>query len=251
MTTKPRAVHEPLADEKVPPATKTSPKHDPRSLFEIGEDLQALEDLLLEQGGDVTDEDVERILDEWFKREGEAEADKVDRYVALIKTMLARSAMRAHEAQRIAERAKIDENGAERLKRRLIAYMQLMGKKTIEGLRFRTTLAGNGGKKRMTIVDGTKPEDVPLMYRMVSVRVAAPSPMFRQLLDELLEKHAGAAEVITTINEGAVRSALEAHEQRVQDALEAQEAGEEGVEIPKSPVPFAKLEDRGVHLKIS
>jgi hypothetical protein len=240
MKTKPRAVHEPqLTEEQA---------HDPvraRSLFEIGDDLQALEDLLLERGGDVTDEDAERILDEWLKREGEAEADKVDRYVALIRTMLSRSANRLHEAQRITERAKIDEREADRLKDRLIAYMQLMGRKTIEGLRFRTTLAGNGGKKRLTIVDGTKPEDVPLVYRMVNVRIAAPSPMLRQLLDELLEKHAGAAEVITTINESSVRSTLEAHEAAVKDA----EAAEQ--EPPKSPIPWAHLEDRGVHLKIS
>ncbi|HYG70215.1 MAG TPA: siphovirus Gp157 family protein [Anaeromyxobacteraceae bacterium] len=199
-----------------------------RTLFEIGEDLLALEDLLVEQGGDVTDEQIETILDGWLRDTQGDLSEKVDRYASLIQELRARAAVRANEAQRIADRARVDENAAKKLTERLLVFMQAFGKKTIEGLRYRTSIVGNGGKQPLEIVEGTAATDVPLRFRKVTITISAPNATLLDIVESYVAPACEAYAVEQEIDKARVRAALEAGE----------------------VLPFAKLNDRGVRLSI-
>lgn len=132
-----------------------------RSLYDIGEDLLALESILLESGGDITEEEQERILDQWlFDVQGE-EADKVDRYVAWHQELNGRAKVRKAEAERLLALERADSNLAERLKERLLEHMKRTHTAKYTTRRFSIAIAGNGGKKPLII---TAPDEVPLIY---------------------------------------------------------------------------------------
>lgn len=133
-----------------------------RTLFDITDDLLALESLLSEVGGDVTDEQAEEAITEWFAELGEDRNAKLDGYVTLIAEFEARAEMRKKESQRIAARATIDANNSARLKDRLKAFFQIMDLKTVETDYHRITLANNGGKLPL-ILDGAYQTDPSLL----------------------------------------------------------------------------------------
>lgn len=122
-----------------------------RTLFNITDDLLALEELLSEVGGDVSDEQAEEAIMQWLAEIGDDRNAKLDGYVTLIAEFEARAEMRRREAARIANRAKIDENNCERLKDRLKNFFQIMGYKTVETDYHRITLANNGGKQPLIL----------------------------------------------------------------------------------------------------
>src|SRR5690606_18631289 len=143
-------------------ATKTTEQTLPagRTLWEIGSDLEALEALLMEVGGDVTDEEAERAIDAWLEEMREAEAQKLDRYGALIRTLEARAEIQKAEAKRLMERAKVNENAVRRLKDRLLAYMDRRGTPKLSGNLYSFTARDNGGKLPL-IVDDVDPMTLP------------------------------------------------------------------------------------------
>jgi len=72
--------------------------------------------------------------------------------------MQQRSQARKEIADQIADRARIDANAADALKRWLMELMQRRGTKKLETLRFRLSVCGNGGKQPIDIT-GEVPED--------------------------------------------------------------------------------------------
>ena len=79
-----------------------------RTLLDITDDVRALDDILAENGGDLSDPQIESILSQWeTDLEGDLEA-KLDSYAALITEWEARAEMRSVEAARLAKRAKTD-----------------------------------------------------------------------------------------------------------------------------------------------
>lgn len=133
-----------------------------RTLLEITDDVSALDDILFEAGGDISDPEVEKIVEQWF---AEVENDferKVDNYAALIRTMEARAEVRRGEAKRLLERARIDESSANFLKGRLITAMHHLGRTKVETDRFRVGVQRNGGVQPIEITG-----DVPPEYRKV------------------------------------------------------------------------------------
>ena len=82
-----------------------------RTIYDISADLAALETILHENGGDITDPQAADALAEW-ERELETDlAGKVDRYCALIAEMEVRAAARRAEAERLVDLAKADKDG--------------------------------------------------------------------------------------------------------------------------------------------
>ena len=197
-----------------------------RTLWEISDDLAALEALLLAAGGEITEEEAEAEVDRWLSELAETKAErnaKLDSYAGLIRELQTRAHMREQEAVRIHEHAAEllarlrEENGinaieaesvrvdqlADRdrqavsaLESRLLAFFQTHGHKTLETLRFRITAAKHGGKRALKITG-----DVPLEF---------------QRQEWVVDKE-------------MIRAALE-----------------EGIELP-----FAELEERGARLKIT
>lgn len=108
--------------------------------------IAALEELLYDVGGDITEEEAAAAIDAWL-----AEADaplkvKLDGYGSVIRERELKAAARKEEAARIAALAQTDANIAKRLKERLQWFFQEEGIEKMETDRFKFTLANNGGK---------------------------------------------------------------------------------------------------------
>lgn len=100
-----------------------------RSLFNISDDLEKLNDLLDDCGDDSQQQE---LLRAWFEQLGEERDTKLDNYSALIVEMVSRAAARKAEAQRLLELAATDENRARLLRDCLKWFFEAHDLKTIE-----------------------------------------------------------------------------------------------------------------------
>ncbi len=129
-----------------------------RSMLEITDDLLALDDLLADVGGDVSDPRVAATVDQWFAELDSDFDTKADNYAALITEMRMRAEARRIESERLAARAAIDERSADFLAVRLMAALDARGVKRHETKRYAVSVVGNGGKAPLEIVGDVPPE---------------------------------------------------------------------------------------------
>lgn len=130
-----------------------------RSLFNITEDMLALERILHEAGGDISDPDVEAAVNGWFDElQGDLET-KVENYCSLIRDIDIRAANRKREEERIRGLRQVDENMVKSLKSRMQQALDFIGVKRVNTDLFRVTVANNGGKKPLVLDEsGIPPE---------------------------------------------------------------------------------------------
>jgi hypothetical protein len=133
------------------------------TLFEIGDDAAALDALLEEIGGDVSDPEAAAAIDEWLQETEGALETKLDGYAALIGERAAKAKARKEEAKRLTELARMDENMAARLKERLQFFFEEHGIEKKETSRFKIALAQNGGKLPL-LIDDVSPDEIPDYY---------------------------------------------------------------------------------------
>ena len=130
------------------------------TLYEITEDLRALDELLVESGGDITE--AEATVERWMNEIETDLVNKVDGYAALISEMKARAKARKEEADRLAKRARIDTDAAKFLSFKLKERLEAIGRggkgDAIETNRFKVGIVGNGGKQPLDI-HGDVPDD--------------------------------------------------------------------------------------------
>ena len=141
-----------------------------RTLLDIGDDMIALEEILTEVGGDVTDAQADEAIEAWFKEVGGDLEKKLDGYASLITEMLARSAARKAEADRMKALAYADANAADRLKKRIDLFFTDRKIKKVETDRFKITQCKNGGSlsMEMDVFEATKwPKD----YQVTTITV--------------------------------------------------------------------------------
>ena len=120
------------------------------TIYEISEDMAALDALLAETGGEITPE-AEAAFNAF---EAELAANlhaKTDAYCALIAEIDARAAARKAEAKRLADRAKADERTSDALRERLRFVWETRRLGKVETDRFTVSLARNGGKAPLDI----------------------------------------------------------------------------------------------------
>lgn len=129
------------------------------TLYDISDDLTALEELLIESGGELPDATAEAAIDSWLDELGARRDAKVDSYCALIRNLESRAAGRRAEAARLMDRARIDGNAVDRLKGRLLAFFDRHAIRTLETPRFRVTAAANGGVRPLTFL--ALPDQIP------------------------------------------------------------------------------------------
>ena len=122
------------------------------SLFKIGEHFYALESLIIEQEGEITDE-----IDQWLDEYQAKEEEKIDAYCYVIQKF----DDIAQEAQRLAERSKTYSKKVSQLKDRLKIYLENRGREKVETPRFTVTICGNGGKLPVKLHEDITPEDLP------------------------------------------------------------------------------------------
>ncbi len=128
------------------------------TLYELTDDLLALEADFLEKGGELSDEE----LDVYLRLQEDLEA-KLDRTAAFVRELEARAKMRKEEAARLSTLARSDEALAFRLKERMMAAMQALGKEKVETPRFRLSVRTAGGKQ--AVVLKVAPEELPLRFQ--------------------------------------------------------------------------------------
>lgn len=125
------------------------------NLFSIGEHFYALESLLIEHEGEITEE-----IDAWLKEYQAKEEDKVDAYCYIIQKF----EEIAEEAQRLADRSKTYKSKGSQLKDRLKYYLELRGKQKLETPRFTVTICRNGGLLPVRLHENIKPETLPEQF---------------------------------------------------------------------------------------
>lgn len=129
-----------------------------RTLHDISADLLAIEDMLVELDGDVSDE-VGLIVDEWLADINKDLEGKTDGYAALITEIEKRSIARKQESDRMAALAKRDEKHADWLKLKLKATLDFHNIKKVDCRRFRVTVCNNGGKIPLIVDEATVPKE--------------------------------------------------------------------------------------------
>lgn len=140
-----------------------------RNIFDIAADLQALNDLLGEIGGDVTDEQVEAAFDRWFG-EIQLERDKkLDGYAQLIRHLTAQAASIKDEIDRLRARKAATENKVARLKARLEAFMLINGEERMETDLYTFAIQKAGGRPKVVVSDyfAENPVELPEGLRRV------------------------------------------------------------------------------------
>ncbi|MGN8224613.1 siphovirus Gp157 family protein [Gracilimonas sp. BCB1] len=134
--------------QTVTPTTK-------ESLFEIGEHFYALESLLIESGGEITDE-----VDQWLNEYEGKEVQKIEAYCYLIQKF----EEIADEAQRLAERSTGYRKKVSSLKERLKLYLEYRGKEKVETSRFTVTVCGNGGLLPVKLQEDVSTDSLPEQF---------------------------------------------------------------------------------------
>ena len=147
------------------------------TLYDITEDLIALDELLESVDGDITDEAVESAITEWFKELGDNLETKVDNYAQFIIELKARAAVRKAEASRLTARAKVGLNNADSLIKRMKEAFIAMDMKKLETKRFCVSVAKNGGLCPLDIHG-----DVPKEYTKSTVVVSNDTEKIREVL---------------------------------------------------------------------
>ena len=128
------------------------------TLFDLSDDMKALDDILAENGGDLSSPQSEEILSQWEKELETDLSQKVDGYCRLIRELESRAQARADEAARLMERSTIDESLGRRLRERLRLVWEARRLPAIETASFRVALQRNGGKAPLD-VHGTVPPE--------------------------------------------------------------------------------------------
>lgn len=131
----------------------------PQTLLDITGEMQALDDLLVECEGDVSDESVAAAVAAWETELSANLSTKVDAYVGLIRMLELRASVRRAEAERLIKRVRCDENATKGLKGRLLMALDRLGQRKVETDRYRVSIAKNGGKQAMTVRDEDVPDD--------------------------------------------------------------------------------------------
>lgn len=143
-----------------------------RTLFDIGDDLRALANLMDECDADALSPEVDAALSHWFAELAADEGRKLDGYVGLIRTFEMEASAAKAEAEQYAMKARTRENRIARLKDRLKGYLEATGRKKVETETKRVlAIQANGGVQKLSIVSGVKPEDVPPEFQKVTVEI--------------------------------------------------------------------------------
>lgn len=152
-----------------------------RSLLTISDDLLALDNLMEELGGDLSDPQVEAAIVGWFEHLGEERDKKIDNYCALIRELELRASVRKAEAERLAMRGRTDNNKVEFLKGRLKQFFEFHKLPKIETERFTVAVQKNGGVLPLDIA--IPPEQLPEIYRVEVKQVKPLTDVIRRELE--------------------------------------------------------------------
>lgn len=160
----------------------------PRTLWAITADVQELEALLYETGGDITDADVERQFDSWFLTLGVELTRKIDNYCNLIAELEARGGVRQEAAARLDKLGASDLAAGKRLRARLKAWFEGTKRQKLDTPHWKLWLQGTGGKQGLVLDPGKDVNDYPEKYRkLIPARYELDTDLLRQDLTAGIE----------------------------------------------------------------
>jgi hypothetical protein len=116
-----------------------------QTLFQIGEEIRALHELLIETGGEITDPEAEAAIGDWLAETRLSLERKVDQYIWLIREFEGRAEVREQAAKALMASAGADGNMAKRLKARLKAFLEVCGISKLQTEHFKLSIQANGG----------------------------------------------------------------------------------------------------------
>lgn len=133
-----------------------------RTLYDIEQDFLALEEILEQTGGDISDAEIESQIDYFLDNLNLELAQKLDGYARLMREIEIRAEARRVESRRLAELAKADSNKVEKMKERLKAFFERRNLDKIETNHFKFSIAKNGGKQPLWLSEfaTTAPEQL-------------------------------------------------------------------------------------------
>ena len=130
------------------------------NLYEIKEQFREWQRKVIENYGEVTDEDLEELKN----LESLAE-DKIEGYAVIIKESLSEADIYKAEAERLLEMAKKKSNLAERLKRNLDDFMQEQGKEKFESIK--TVIS----YRKSTVLDIAEDTKIPKRFLKIEEKI--------------------------------------------------------------------------------
>ena len=139
-----------------------------KSLFEIADELRALEGQLTETD-DPQEQD--KIIQQFLAVEGSELATKLDNYAELINELEAIAKARKEQAKKLTDLAKANENKADRLRANLLWFLEQRGVNRQETQRHSLSVGKTGGKRPVSYVDNLDPATLPEKYQSVKVEV--------------------------------------------------------------------------------
>jgi hypothetical protein len=135
------------------------------TLFEIGAELEALNALLDEVGGDISDPTVEEAVAAWFAEIATDEGAKLEQYACLIRLWETEAEVARVEAKAFAARAAAREKNIDRLKARMLGYLQASNRTFAKTKTGRTiSIRVNGGKTAIVYTGGATPDTVSSQF---------------------------------------------------------------------------------------
>jgi len=143
------------------------------TLFQIGDDVKALHNLLIECGGEITDDEAEAAIEEWFAETNAAAETKVNSICWLIREFEGRAEVREQAAKTLMASAGADANQAKRLKNRVKLFMEQCGFDKLQTEHFKLTIAANGGVVPLVIPKEweIEPASAPEAFHKVEIRL--------------------------------------------------------------------------------
>ena len=136
-------------------------------LYEIEQDMSALDDLLMEVEGDVSDPEVVEFVESLFEENDKNFKQKVENYCGLIREYLNLADSAKAEAKRMEKLAKTRENAAKGLKERLQYHLDHMQIDKVVTDRFRVSVGNNGGKLPLHVDEWAVPDN----YKKAELKV--------------------------------------------------------------------------------
>ena len=146
----------------------------PLSLYNLTEDLAAIEHALLESGGEITDE-----MDRNYTDLLEMHAAKVEGYIAMIRKFEASAEGIKLERERLQRAEQTMQNAAKNLKARLCNAMLLRGETEHQTTLGRVRLQQSGSRPLVLLVE---PENLPDQFKRI--RVEADKTALKHALKE-------------------------------------------------------------------
>lgn len=149
--------------------------NDKRTLYDISDDLWAIE-AMLEETGEIVD----GYIEEWLERVGDQRDMKVDSYCGLISELDARAERLRAEAKRLSEWARVEENKRDKLKERLKWFFEAHGIQRLVTAHFKPRIQANGGVLPLVL---DEPDPLKLPEEFQKVRIEPDTEIIRSVLD--------------------------------------------------------------------